>query len=167
MPCWVNPGRENAEPNVRREQNGRAVLGEQLVVCNATADEEIEAALTELSRQQISALIVGTDIFLNSRSDATVALAPAIRSGYLWFRRFALAGGLRSYGTNRLGHGPICRTLPELILKGEKPSDLPVQQATKVELVINLKTARALGIAFPLDCSVALTKLSNEAQAAS
>jgi putative ABC transport system substrate-binding protein len=89
----VNPRARNAEPNVDAGKTAATALGEQLVVFNASTDKEIEAAFAELSRQQISALIVGTDIFLNSRSDAIVALAarhsvPAIYG----FRRFALAG---------------------------------------------------------------------------
>ena len=97
----VNPRARNAGPNVDASKTAATALGAQLVVFNASTDEEIEAAFAELSRQQISALIVGTDIFLNSRSDAIVALAarhsvPAIYG----FRRFALAGGLMSYGTN-------------------------------------------------------------------
>jgi putative tryptophan/tyrosine transport system substrate-binding protein len=147
----VNPRARNAEPNVDASKTAATALGEQLVVFNASTDEEITAAFAELSRQQISALIVGTDIFLNSRSDAIVAQAahhsvPAIYG----FRRFALAGGLMSYGTNDPDAGRLVGLYTGRILKGEKPSDLPVQQATKVELVINLKTANALGIAFPL-----------------
>jgi putative ABC transport system substrate-binding protein len=147
----VNPRARNAEPNADASKTAAAALGEQLVVFNASTDEEIDTAFAQLSRQGIGALIVGTDIFLNSRSDAIVALAsrhavPAIYG----FRRFAQAGGLMSYGTNDADAGRLAGLYTGRILKGEKPSDLPVQQATKVELVINLKAAKTLGIIFPL-----------------
>ena len=76
----VNPRARNAEPNVDASKTAATALGEQLVVFNASTDEEIESAFAELSRQQISALIVGTDIFLNSRSDQSWLWRPAIRS---------------------------------------------------------------------------------------
>jgi putative ABC transport system substrate-binding protein len=146
----VNPRARNAEPNIGASKEAAAALGLQLIVLNASTDQEIDAAFAELSRRSIGALLVGTDIFLNSRSDAIPALAsshgvPAIYG----FRRFALAGGLMSYGTNEAEAGRIAGLYTGRILKGEKPGDLPVQQSTKIELVINLKTAKALGLEIP------------------
>ena len=146
----VNPRARSAQSNIDASKAAAAALGKQLIVFNASTDQEIDAALAELSRQKIGALLVGTDIFLNSRSEMIPALAnshgvPAIYG----FRSFALAGGLMSYGTNETEAGRIAGLYTGRILKGEKPGDLPVQQAAKVELVINLKTAKALGIEIP------------------
>ena len=146
----INPRARSAQPNIDATKTAAAALGEQLIVFNASTDQEIDAALAELSRQGIGALLVGTDIFLNSRSEVIPALAnshgvPAIYG----FRSFAVAGGLMSYGTNETEAGRIAGLYTGRILKGEKPGDLPVQQVVKFELVINLKTAKALGLDIP------------------
>ena len=146
----VNPRAQNAQPNIEASKTAAAALSEQLIVLNASTDQEIEAAFAELSRRRIGAMLVGTDIFLNSRSEVIPALAnshgvPAIYG----FRRFALAGGLMSYGTNEAEQGRIAGLYTGRILNGEKAGDLPVQQSTKVELIINLKTAKALGLDIP------------------
>jgi putative ABC transport system substrate-binding protein len=146
----VNPRARNAEPNADASKTAATALGKQLVVFNASTDDEIAVAFGELSRQQIKALFVGTDFFLNGRSVVIVALAnqyavPAVYG----FRRFATVGGLMSYGTNDADGSHLAGLYTGRILKGEKPSDLPVQQSTKVELVLNLKTAKTLGITFP------------------
>jgi putative ABC transport system substrate-binding protein len=146
----VNPRARNAEPNADASRTAATALGKQLAVFNASTDDEIATAFAELSRQQINAVIVGTDIFLNSRSNAIVALAsryavPAIYG----FRIFASVGGLMSYGTNDADAFHLAGVYTGRILKSEKPSGLPVQRSTKVELVLNLKTAKALGITFP------------------
>jgi putative ABC transport system substrate-binding protein len=146
----VNPRARNAVPNADASRTAASALGKELVVLNASTDEEIAAAFADLSRQQINALMVGTDIFLNSRSDAIVPLASryAVPAVY-GFRTFALAGGLMSYGTNDADALHLVGLYTARILKGEKPRDLPVQRSTKVELVLNLKTAKTLGITFP------------------
>jgi putative ABC transport system substrate-binding protein len=147
----INPRARNAAPNIDASKTAAAALGQQLVVFNASSDEEIDAAFAQLSQQKISALMVGTDIFLNSRSNVIVPLASRFAVPAIYgFRRFAEAGGLMSYGTNDADAARLVGLYTGRILKGEKPSDLPVQQSTKVELVINLKTAKALGISFPL-----------------
>jgi len=147
----INPRARNAEPNIDASKTAVAALGQQLVVFNASSDEEIDAAFAQLSRQGVSALIVGTDIFLNSRSNVIVPLASRFAIPAIYgFRRFAQVGGLMSYGTNDAEATRLVGLYTGRILKGEKPGDLPVQQSTKVELVINLKTAKALGISFPL-----------------
>jgi putative ABC transport system substrate-binding protein len=99
----------------------------------------------------VGALVVGNDPFFNARPDQLVALAeryavPAIYA----YREFAAAGGLMSYGSNLADDYRLVGVYTGRILKGEKPSDLPVQQSTKVELVLNYKTAKALGITFPI-----------------
>jgi ABC-type uncharacterized transport system substrate-binding protein len=127
-----------------------AALSEQLIVFNASTDQEIEAAFAERSRRRIGALLVGTDIFLNSRTEVIPALANSHGILAIYgFRRFALAGGLMSYGTNETEQGRIAGLYTGRILNGEKPGDLPVQQSTKVELVINLKAAKALSLEIP------------------
>jgi putative ABC transport system substrate-binding protein len=146
----VNPRARNAEANADASRTAATALGKELVVLNASTDEEIAAAFADLSRQQINALMVGTDIFLNSRSDAIVPLARRYAVPVVYgFRTFALAGGLMSYGTNDADALHLVGLYTARILKGEKPRDLPVQRSTKVELVLNLKTAKTLGITFP------------------
>src|SRR5215471_2681585 len=146
----VNPRARNGEPNIEASKTAAAALGEQLIVLNASTDQEIDAAFAELSRRRIGALLVGTDIFLNSRSDLIAALAGSHRIPAIYgFRRFALAGGLMSYGTNETEAGRIAGLYAGRILKGEKPGDLPVQQVVKIEFVINLNTAKALGLTVP------------------
>ena len=146
----VNPKARNAEPNIEATKTAAAALGEQLLVLNASTDQEIETAFAELSRRRIGALLVGTDIFLNSRSDAIAALAGKYSVPTIYgFRSFAVAGGLMSYGTNETEAGRVAGLYTGRILKGEKPGDLPVQQSTKVEFVINLRTAKALGLELP------------------
>jgi putative tryptophan/tyrosine transport system substrate-binding protein len=146
----VNPRARNAQPNIEASKTAAAALGEQLIVLNASTDQEIDAAFAELSRQRIGALLVGTDIFLNSRSEMIPALANSHGAPAIYgFRSFALAGGLMSYGTNEAEAGRIAGLYTGRILKGENPGDLPVQQATKVELVINLKAAKTLGLTIP------------------
>ena len=123
----------------------------RLLVQTASNDSELEIAFAKLVQQHVAALVVDADPFFGARRNLLVALAaryalPAIYT----YRDFALDGGLMSYGGDlRAGYrdagGYVGR-----ILKGAKPSDLPVQQSTKVELVINLKTAKTLGITFPL-----------------
>jgi putative tryptophan/tyrosine transport system substrate-binding protein len=146
----VNPKARNAEPNIEASKTAAAALGLQLIVLKASTNQEIDAAFAELSRRPIGALLVGTDIFLNSRSDAIAALAASHRVPAIYgFRSFAVAGGLMSYGTNEAEAGRIAGLYTGRVLKGEKPGDLPVQLSTKIELVINLKTAKALGLEIP------------------
>jgi putative ABC transport system substrate-binding protein len=131
-------------------QAAARTLGRQLVVVDATTDSDLETAFTTFSQQRVGAVLVGQSAFYNQRTEQLAALAarhalPAIfpRSDY------ALSGGLMSYGVS-LGYA--ARQLgiyTGRILKGEKPADLPVQRATRIELIINLKTAKALGLTIP------------------
>jgi putative tryptophan/tyrosine transport system substrate-binding protein len=146
----VNPTNPNADALSRDAQAAAGTLGLQLHVLHASNEREIDAAFADLVRLRAGGLAIGGDPFLGSRSGQLAALAlrygvPAIYST----REFAEAGGLVTYGggfadADRLAGGYVGR-----ILKGEKPANLPVQQATKVELFINLKTAKALGVTVP------------------
>jgi putative ABC transport system substrate-binding protein len=122
-------------------------LGQQLLVLDAGSDQKIEAAFATLASRRVSAVLVGADPFLDTRRERIVALAsqhqvPAIYQ----FREYAIAGGLMSYGTSISEMYRQVGNYAGRILKGEKPADLPVVQVTKFELVINLKTAKSLGV---------------------
>ena len=117
----------------------------------ASTEHDLDAAFATLVQQQASGLVINIDAFFTSRSEQLAALAlrhrlPAISP----YREFAAAGGLMSYGGNITDSWRLAGVYTGRILKGEKPADLPVQQSTKVELVINLKTAKALGLTVPL-----------------
>jgi putative tryptophan/tyrosine transport system substrate-binding protein len=147
----VNPNNPNAETDIREAQEATHTLGLQLHILNASTEREIDTAFTTLTQKGAGAVVVVSDGFFNSRPDQFAALAarhalPAIYA----FREFAWAGGLMSYGTSLTDATRQVGVYAGRILKGEKPADLPVQQATKVELYINLKPAKALGITFPL-----------------
>jgi putative ABC transport system substrate-binding protein len=147
----VNPNNPAAEAEVREVNEAARALGLQLHVLNANTAREIDAAFATFIQQRVGAVLSATDGFFFARRDQLVVLAarhalPAI----LQWREFAAAGGLMSYGANISEAYRQAAVYVGRILKGETPADLPVQQAVKVELVINLNTARALGITFPL-----------------
>jgi putative tryptophan/tyrosine transport system substrate-binding protein len=126
------------------------VIGVKVQTLKAATDREIDAAFVSLAQEQTGALLVGNDLFLNSRIERLVALAAryAIPTMYAQ-REFVVAGGLISYGTSLIEQYRQVGLFTGRILKGEKPADLPVIQATKLDLVINLKTAKALGLQIP------------------
>ena len=139
-----------AEPETREAEVAARTSGRPLLLIKTETEDEIGAAFAELVEKHAGALIVSSDPFFNIRRDQLVALAakhrvPAI---YQW-RDFTEVGGLISYGSNRTDIYRLAGNYAGRILKGEKPADLPVQQPTKFELVINLKTATALGIEIP------------------
>jgi putative ABC transport system substrate-binding protein len=146
----VNPNNASSEPQMRDVQEAARAKRVQLRILKASTESEIDAAIATLVQLQAGALVVGTDLFFNSRRAQLVALAarhavPAIYE----FREFAAAGGLISYGPSLTAIYRQVGSYAGKILKGAKPADLPVQQPTTFELVVNLKTANALGLTVP------------------
>jgi putative ABC transport system substrate-binding protein len=126
-------------------------LGVQLAFLNASTPSEIETAFTTLVERRIGALTIGGGIFLFLQYEQIIRLAARHGMPVIYGSRGIVdAGGLMSYGPNADESDRVAGTYAGRILKGEKPADLPVQQATRIELVINLKTAKALGLTFPI-----------------
>jgi putative ABC transport system substrate-binding protein len=147
----VNPTNPNAETESRDLQAAARILGLQLHILHASTERDFDAAFATSVKLRAGGLVIGADQFFNSRSEGLAALAlhhavPAIYQS----REFAAAGGLMSYGSSTTDTFHLAGVYTGRVLKGEKPADLPVQQATKVELIINLKTAKALGVTVPL-----------------
>ena len=140
-----------AESETRELQTAARVHGVELVTFNASRPSEIDTAFSDLVQQRADALQVSSDGFLLTHPDQIVALAErhAVPAIYAW-PQYPAVGGLMSYGTNIRDAWRQAGIYAGRILKGEKPADLPVQQATKIELVINLKTAKTLGLTVPL-----------------
>jgi ABC-type uncharacterized transport system substrate-binding protein len=151
MALLVNRTSPNTEPQVRDLHAAARTLGLQLHVLHAGTDGDFDTVFATLAKLQAGALVIGPDGFFNSRSEllATLTLRHRVPAMYE-DRAFAVAGGLMSYGGSTPGMYRIAGAYTGRILKGERPADLPVQQATKIELVINLKTAKALGLSIPL-----------------
>ena len=120
------------------------------VLLTATTEAELDSVVSGIDRSRVGALLVNSDPFFNNNRDMIVTLAAnkAIPAIYEW-REFALAGGLMSYGARLPDMYRLVGVYAGRILKGEKPADMPIQQPTKFEFVINLKTAKTLGLAFP------------------
>ena len=150
----VNPNYSDAENQLRDVQEAAARLGVQLVVVRANAENDFDAAFSTVVQQRSGALLVCSSPFFNSRREQLVVLAArhALPTIYEW-RDFAAAGGLMSYGTSLADAYRQAGAYAARILKGAKPADLPVIQTTKFEFVINLKTAKALGLDVPLGIS--------------
>jgi len=148
----VNPNNPNAETDTQDAKEAAQTLGLQLRILNASNDRDFDAVFATLVQLRPSALIVGSDPFLNSRSEQQlVALAarhavPAIYN----YRESVTAGGLMSYGTSLVDGWRLTGVYASKILGGAKPADLPIQNAVKVELVINLNTVKTLGLTVPL-----------------
>ncbi len=151
MALLVNPTNPTiADANTKELQAAARTLGLELHVLNATTIRDFDAVFAKLIQLRAGGLVIGTDPFFTSRSEQLAALAAhhAVPAVYSW-REFALAGGLLSYGSDVADAYRLAGNYTGRILKGEKPADLPVQQVSKVELIINLKTAKALGINVP------------------
>jgi len=146
----VNPTIPNAGRIAREVEEAARAKGLELHILTASTESEIDAAFATLVQRHADALVVSADPFFNSQRDQLVTLASqhAVPAIYDW-REFAAAGGLISYGASATAIFRQAGIYAGRILKGEKPADLPVQQPTKFELVINLKTAKALGLTVP------------------
>jgi ABC-type uncharacterized transport system substrate-binding protein len=147
----VNQASGVAHVNIADMQTASRTLGLQILVLNASSNDEIDEAFAALAGQGIGALVVTADSLFNSRSQQLAALVlryalPAISAN----REFTVAGGLFSYGTSLADIYRQLGSYTAKILKGEKAAELPVSQSTKVELIINLRTAKLLGLSFPL-----------------
>jgi putative ABC transport system substrate-binding protein len=147
----VNPANPLTEALLRDLQVAARILGVQLHVLHASTEPDLDTVFATLVGQRVAALVISTDSFFVSRAEQLGALAlryavPAI----LQDRAFVAAGGLMSYGSSTPDSYRLAGVYTGRILKGEKPGDLPVMQPTNFELIINLKTAKALGLAIPL-----------------
>jgi ABC-type uncharacterized transport system substrate-binding protein len=147
----VNPTTPAAETITRDAQAAARTLGLQLHVLHASSDRDFDTVFATVAQLRAGALVIGGDPFFTSQSQrlAKLTVDHAMPTIYE-FREFAAAGGLVSYGTSITDAYRLAGGYTGRILKGEKPSDLPVQQATKVEMILNLKTAKAFGITVPL-----------------
>ena len=143
----VNPSDAAHELETKDVEDAMRVTGQQMVLLKASAEGDFEPALVSAVRQRADALLVSANPFFTGRRAQLVALAAryAMPAGYPW-REYADAGGLMSYGPSIAGAYHLIGRYASRILKGEKPANLPVQAPTKYELVINLKTAKALGL---------------------
>jgi putative tryptophan/tyrosine transport system substrate-binding protein len=146
----VNPSSPNAEAERREVQAAAQASSQQLVVLEVSSDPEIEAAFATFVERGAGALLVGTGGFFTSKRERLIALAAshALPASYTQ-RESVVDGGLMSYGTSQTDAYRQAGIYAGRILKGEKPADLPVMRSTKFELVLNLKTAKALGLEIP------------------
>jgi putative tryptophan/tyrosine transport system substrate-binding protein len=155
----LNPTNANFQTQLRGVQDSARDLGQQVSILSANTEREIDVAFASVAQSGARALLVGSDPFFSSERDQVIALSarhaiPAIYEG----REFATAGGLASYGTSLADAYRQAALYAGRILKGEKPADLPIVQPTKFEFVINLKTAKTLG----LDVSPGLAASADE-----
>ena len=146
----VNPNNPNAAPQAKDMQAATTALGLQLNILSAGSQSDFDNAFATLVRQRTDALVVSADPFFISHRDQLVALAMRHSMPAIYYaREFAAAGGLISYASSFADSFREAAIYVGRILKGDKPADLPVMQPTKYELVINLKTAKALGLQIP------------------
>ena len=147
----LNPNFAQAPVQLQQIEEAARSIDQRITVANVSTDEELQAAFVAFTSQRVGALLVAADPYFDTRREQIVGLAarhhlPAIYQ----FREYAVAGGLLSYGVSITDAYRQYGVYTARILKGAKPADLPVLQPTKFETVINLKTAKALGITFPL-----------------
>jgi putative tryptophan/tyrosine transport system substrate-binding protein len=150
----LNPTNANFQSQLRGVQDAARTLGQQVSILSANTDREIDVAFATVTETRAGALLIGSDPFFNNERDQVVALAarhaiPAIYEG----REFVMASGLASYGTNLADAYRQAGVYAGRLLRGEKPGDLPIVQPTQFEFVINLKTAKALGLEVPAGLS--------------
>jgi putative ABC transport system substrate-binding protein len=146
----INPKYQEAEAQSRELEEAARILGRRIQISRASTDGELEQAFTTLVQQRAGALLVSADPFFDTRRDRIIAFAAQYRLPAIYhFREYAVAGGLMSYGISVTDGYRRVGNYTGQILKGAKPADLPIQQSIKFEFVINLKTAKALGIDVP------------------
>jgi putative ABC transport system substrate-binding protein len=146
----VNPNNRTVETDVSDVQAAALAVGQQIDVLRAANEREIDQAFRTMAQQRSDALLVAHDPFFNSRREQLVTLAAYLAIPAIYeFREFVAAGGLMSYGTKLTENYRLAGLYAGRILKGANPAELPVQQPTKFELVINLRTAKALGLDVP------------------
>jgi putative ABC transport system substrate-binding protein len=148
----VNPSDPaRAETTVKGLQDAARALAVPIQIVHASSDQDLDAAFVSAARLQARGLVIGDEPFFNSRTEQLGALRISHGIPCIYqTREFAAAGGLASYGGSIPDAYRVAGLYAGRILKGEKPAELPVQQATKIELIINLKTAKALGITVPI-----------------
>jgi putative tryptophan/tyrosine transport system substrate-binding protein len=147
----INPGNSLAETMTAASRTAATTLGLQLNVLRASTETELDAAFSTFLQMRADVLAIGGDAFFNSHDELLAALSirhslPSVYQNH----EFAAAGGLISYGGSLMDSYRLAGVYTGRILKGDRPADLPVQQSTKVELIINLKTAKTLGLTVPL-----------------
>jgi putative tryptophan/tyrosine transport system substrate-binding protein len=146
----VNPANSTTDSAITDMKAAAGSVGQQIVVVGASTVDEIDTAFARIARQGAAALLVNNDAFFLTRGDQIVALAARYRIPTTYFARdFTEAGGLMSYSDDHFESGRQAAIYVGRILKGEKLGDLPVLQPVKFELVINLKTAKTLGLTIP------------------
>jgi putative tryptophan/tyrosine transport system substrate-binding protein len=147
----ANPTRPSSEVETKDTQQAAQRLGVQVHIVNASSEREIDAAFANFVQQRVNALLIGTDPYYLTRRDQLVALAARLAVPTMYnLREYVVAGGLMSYGPSITDVYRQAGVYTAKILKGAKPAELPVVQPTKFELVINLKTAKVLGVTIPL-----------------
>jgi putative ABC transport system substrate-binding protein len=152
----LNPDFSEAETQLKVVQTAADTLGQQIRVLNARSEAEIDRAFAELIQHRTNALLLASDPFFFGVRDKLVALAARYAIPTIYFvREFTVAGGLMSYGASLSHAYHQMGVYSGRILKGDKPADLPVVQPTRFELVLNLKTAKALGLSVPQTLQVA------------
>ena len=146
----VNPRSDIAEVQVKEVREAARSVGQKLVVLNASTESQIDGAFADLVKQRAGALLMSADLFFQVRREQLVALAArhAVPAMFEW-PEFVASGGLISYSTSRAESGRQWGVYVGRVLNGDKPADLPIMRSTKFELVINLKTAKTLGIKVP------------------
>jgi putative ABC transport system substrate-binding protein len=156
----LNSTNGNFQTQLRGVQDAARALGQQVSILSAKSEREIDVAIATATESRAGALLVGSDPFFNNERDQVVALAarhaiPAIYEG----REFVMAGGLASYGASLADAYRQAGIYAGRILRGEKPADLPIVQPTQFEFVINLKTAKALGLNVPPGLSASANEI--------
>jgi putative ABC transport system substrate-binding protein len=147
----MNPNNPNGDIEARAAQAAASSLGVEIIVFGASSEGELDAAFASMARQRVGALLGASDVFFFSQRDQVVSLASRYKIPAIYYiREFAEAGGLMSYGNSVTDAYRQVGIYVGRILKGQKPGDLPVQESVKFDLVINVRTAKALGIEVPV-----------------